>query len=71
MQYALRDSSNTVSYIQDAGPYEDLLCRSVMSNGDTTGFSLHADFQNGWDMKVLKDVVIGKCQNPSVTEPVE
>ena len=42
-----------------------------MANGDTTGFSLHADFQNGWDMRVLTDIVLGKCQNPSVVEPVE
>jgi len=43
----------------------------ILANGDTTGFGLHLDFTNGWDQTVLKDIVIGKCKNPSVGEPVE
>ncbi|PHH70985.1 hypothetical protein CDD80_5610 [Ophiocordyceps camponoti-rufipedis] len=29
----------------------------VLSNGDATGFSLHADFMAGWDEKVLQHVI--------------
>lgn len=29
----------------------------VFSNGDTTGYGFHADFQNGWDKKVLADSI--------------
>lgn len=43
----------------------------IMANGDTTGFSLHADFTNGWDMDVMKNVVLAKCQNTTKAEPVQ
>ncbi|KAF4975873.1 hypothetical protein FZEAL_7396 [Fusarium zealandicum] len=36
--------------------------RFVFSNGDTTGYSFHGDFLNGWDKDVLKDA-IKKCIN--------
>ncbi|KJZ78920.1 hypothetical protein HIM_01693 [Hirsutella minnesotensis 3608] len=29
----------------------------VLSNGDATGFSLHADFMAGWDEKVLQTII--------------
>ncbi|PFH61687.1 hypothetical protein XA68_16570 [Ophiocordyceps unilateralis] len=29
----------------------------VLSNGDATGFSLHADFMAGWDEKVLQHII--------------
>ncbi|KAF4503822.1 hypothetical protein G6O67_008871 [Ophiocordyceps sinensis] len=29
----------------------------VLSNGDSTGFSLHADFMSGWDEKVLQHII--------------
>lgn len=29
----------------------------VLSNGDSTGFSLHADFMAGWDEKVLQHII--------------
>jgi hypothetical protein len=31
---------------------------------DPTGFSLHADFQNGWDTTALQNA-IDKCNNPN------
>lgn len=29
----------------------------VFSNGDTTGYGFHGDFVNGWDTRVLQDVI--------------
>lgn len=29
----------------------------VWANGDTTGYGLHADFQNGWDIDVLQGAI--------------
>jgi len=29
----------------------------VLANGDTTGFSFHGDFLNGWDVDVLQDAI--------------
>jgi hypothetical protein len=39
--------------------YLDLLdlVLKILSNGDTTGYSMHADFQNGWDVSVLQSVI--------------
>ncbi|PPQ69349.1 hypothetical protein CVT24_001644 [Panaeolus cyanescens] len=36
----------------------------VYSDGDSTGYSWHADFQNGWDVEALQNA-IDKCNNPS------
>ncbi|EIW54702.1 WSC-domain-containing protein [Trametes versicolor FP-101664 SS1] len=36
----------------------------VLANGDTTGFGLHADFQNGWDIDLLQDA-IDQCSGAS------
>jgi len=36
----------------------------VWATGDPTGFSLHADFQNGWDTTALQNA-IDKCNNPN------
>jgi hypothetical protein len=36
----------------------------VWSTGDPTGFSWHADFQNGWDQKAMQNA-IDKCNNPN------
>jgi len=36
----------------------------VWSTGDTTGYSWHADFQNGWDTNSLQNA-IDKCNNGS------
>jgi hypothetical protein len=42
----------------------------VFSNGDTTGFAFHGDFQNGWDPTVLAAAVVGCIANfnSSVTD---
>jgi len=29
----------------------------VMSTGDPTGYGLHGDFQNGWDVNILQDAL--------------
>ncbi|KAI0765931.1 WSC-domain-containing protein [Trametes elegans] len=29
----------------------------VLANGDTTGYGLHADFQNGWDVDLLQEAI--------------
>lgn len=29
----------------------------ILANGDLTGYSLHADFQNGWDLSLLQSVI--------------
>ncbi|CCA73977.1 related to glyoxal oxidase precursor [Serendipita indica DSM 11827] len=29
----------------------------ILANGDTTGYSMHADFQNGWSSSVLQSVI--------------
>jgi len=29
----------------------------ILANGDTTGFGLHADMQNGWDVEVLREII--------------
>ncbi|KAF9552842.1 hypothetical protein CPC08DRAFT_767996 [Agrocybe pediades] len=42
---------------KDAWPF-------AYSTGDPTGFSWHADFQNGWDTEALQNA-IDKCNNPS------
>jgi hypothetical protein len=34
----------------------------VWSTGDATGYSAHADFQNGWDTQALQNA-IDKCNN--------
>ncbi|KAG7086206.1 hypothetical protein E1B28_002170 [Marasmius oreades] len=36
----------------------------VYATGDPTGYSLHADFQNGWDVTVLQEA-IDECNNPN------
>ncbi|CDO71004.1 hypothetical protein BN946_scf184844.g8 [Trametes cinnabarina] len=36
----------------------------VFANGDTTGFGLHADFQNGWDVDLLQSA-IDQCSGES------
>ncbi|OSD05010.1 WSC-domain-containing protein [Trametes coccinea BRFM310] len=36
----------------------------VLANGDTTGFGLHADFQNGWDVDLLQQA-IDQCSGQS------
>ncbi|KAI0121104.1 WSC domain-containing protein [Xylariales sp. AK1849] len=36
--------------------------RFVFANGDTTGFSFHGDFMNGWDQSVLTSA-ISQCVN--------
>ncbi|KAI8974791.1 WSC-domain-containing protein [Trametes punicea] len=36
----------------------------VLANGDTTGFGLHADFQNGWDVGLLQQA-IDECSGQS------
>ncbi|KAG8829747.1 hypothetical protein FRC17_006113 [Serendipita sp. 399] len=36
----------------------------VLANGDTTGYSMHADFQNGWDTSILQKV-IDQCDEDS------
>ncbi|KAI0628687.1 WSC-domain-containing protein [Trametes polyzona] len=36
----------------------------VLANGDTTGFGLHADFQNGWDSDLLQSA-IDQCSGAS------
>lgn len=38
----------------------------VFSNGDTTGYGFHGDFQNGWDVNVL-DAAIGQCMGANAT----
>ncbi|KAF9043060.1 hypothetical protein BJ165DRAFT_219234 [Panaeolus papilionaceus] len=42
---------------KDAWPF-------VYSTGDTTGYSWHADFQNGWNVEALQNA-IDKCNNPN------
>ncbi|KAF1814963.1 WSC-domain-containing protein [Eremomyces bilateralis CBS 781.70] len=36
----------------------------VLSNGDTTGYSFHGDFVNGWDVDVLQNIV-DNCKDDS------
>ncbi|KAI0330773.1 WSC-domain-containing protein [Cubamyces sp. BRFM 1775] len=36
----------------------------VFANGDTTGYGLHADFQNGWDVDLLQQA-IDQCSGQS------
>ncbi|KAI0353830.1 WSC-domain-containing protein [Trametes cingulata] len=36
----------------------------VLANGDTTGYGLHADFQNGWDVDLLQ-AAIDQCSGAS------
>lgn len=36
----------------------------VLANGDTTGYGLHADFQNGWDTDLLQSA-IDQCSGAS------
>src|SRR5271170_389153 len=33
----------------------------MLSNGDTTGYSLHADFTNGWDSPSILQSVADQC----------
>ncbi|KAG8767652.1 hypothetical protein FRC16_007300, partial [Serendipita sp. 398] len=33
----------------------------VLANGDTTGYSMHADFQNGWDSPSILQQVVDQC----------
>ena len=33
----------------------------VFSNGDATGFSVHADFISGWDEKALQQIIDSEC----------
>lgn len=33
----------------------------ILANGDVTGYSLHADFQNGWDSPSILQSVIDEC----------
>jgi hypothetical protein len=50
------------------GPYWDRIAAGtgefVLSNGDPTGYSSHADFVNGWDFNVLQKAV-DTCTNDS------
>ncbi|PPQ99226.1 hypothetical protein CVT24_009245 [Panaeolus cyanescens] len=47
---------NRWDYTKDEWPF-------VFSNGDPTGYSSHAFFQNGWDAQVLQNA-IDRCNNP-------
>ncbi|TYZ66846.1 hypothetical protein PybrP1_002465 [[Pythium] brassicae (nom. inval.)] len=42
----------------------------VLSNGDTTGYSFHGDFLNGWDVDVLQ-AAIDKCSDKNYFNPAE
>ena len=42
--------------------------RFVLSTGDTTGYSLHADFMNGWNREVLERAVQTCTNNSGVIE---
>ncbi|KAK9900079.1 hypothetical protein P389DRAFT_207648 [Cystobasidium minutum MCA 4210] len=40
----------------------------ILGNGDTTGYGLHADFANGWDMTILNRV-LSECKRVPIEEP--
>lgn len=42
----------------------------ILANGDTTGYGLHGDFQNGWSTRVLSGM-LRKCTNPTRDDPIE
>lgn len=46
-----------VNYALDQTPDQQPGGRFVFSQGDTTGYGFHGDFQNGWQMDVLQDAV--------------
>lgn len=39
------------------GQNVNLKGKLLWANGDTTGYGAHADFINGWDTKVLQDII--------------
>lgn len=50
--------------IHDTHAFKGRQGRFVFSNGDTTGFGMHADFMMGWDESFLQKAV-NTCTNPS------
>lgn len=62
--FSTRMASLMYEVIWETNRFQDRSGRFVLSNGDTTGYSLHADFFNGWDEQLLKKA-IQTCTNPS------
>jgi len=50
--------------VWDTTPFNNVSGAYLLSNGDSTGYSYHGDFLNGWDIDILQQAITS-CTNNS------